>query len=345
MKTLAERCQVCSLGARPEPPESFDRNIVVQGQDSDDDLRAVKQWIRDGAVPTKQEMRGSSADLMSYYQIFEKLELEADNLLVLRYRLNRGHRLHPNLDVFRVVMPKSSKQLLDRVFFWSHQSVTAGHFGVNTMLARACEKFYFPDMTSFITQKVKECGDCLQRIKKIKHRDCEYNPATRAGFPGELIYCDLLGPLSAMDGMKYVLTIQDSFSKFVWAYPIASKEPEVVANVIINNYVAQFGCPNEIRSDGGGEFENHVWWALCDRLQITKSKTPPESAQSNLVERFHRTLAAIIRSHLDRDDPGWMRLLPLACFAYNTRIHSSTGVSPHEALLGPFGEVSWTERY
>ena len=134
--------------------------------------------------------------------------------------------------------------------------------------------------------------------------------------------------------MKYVLTIQCAFSKFVWAIPVASKEPEVIANALLNNFVTQYGCPAEIRSDGGGEFENRLMKALCDRLQIRKTKTPAESPQSNMVERFHRTLGAILRSRLERDDPGWKALLPMACFAYNTRVHSSTGCSPHEAFLG-----------
>ena len=142
-----------------------------------------------------------------------------------------------------------------------------------------------------------------------------------------MIYCDLLGPLSKVDRSKYVLTIQDAFSKFVWAHPVASKEPEVVANALINSYVAQYGCPAEIRSEGGGEFQNKLWKSMCDRLQIKKTKTPPENAQSNLVERIHRTLGAIIRSRLDRDDPGWKALLPMACFAYNTRIHSLSNLS------------------
>ena len=37
---------------------------------------------------------------------------------------------------------------------------------------------------------------------------------------------------------------------------------------------------------------------------------------------------------MDRDDPQWIKLLPLAALAYNTRVHSSTGISPHEAFLG-----------
>ena len=263
MQSLAERCtacnldaRVCSINAAPEPPAAIDRGLLIQSQDSDDDLRAVKQWIKDGAAPTRRELRGSSADLLSYHQIYPKLELEQDNLLVLRYRLNRGHPIHPNENVFRVLIPKSDKTMMDQVFFWSHKSATSGHFGVNSTLARACEKFYFPDMCSFINRRVRECSDCLQKIKKVKFRDCKYSSATRAGFPAELIYCDLLGPLSEVDGYKYVLTIQCAFSKFVWAIPVTSKEPEVIANALINSFVTQYGCPAEIRSDGGGEFEN-----------------------------------------------------------------------------------------
>ena len=95
-----------------------------------------------------------------------------------------------------------------------------------------------------------------------------------------------------------------------------------------------FGCPTRIHSDQGTEFKNKLWTGLMDRLQIEKTETPAYNPQSNIVERFHRSLNQIFRLYMSREDKSWERFLPMACFAYNTKINATTGISPFEAYLG-----------
>ena len=37
---------------------------------------------------------------------------------------------------------------------------------------------------------------------------------------------------------------------------------------------------------------------------------------------------------MNRNDHAWERFVPMACFAYNTKINASTGISPFEAFMG-----------
>lgn len=53
-----------------------------------------------------------------------------------------------------------------------------------------------------------------------------------------------------------------------------------------------------------------------------------------LVERFNGTMGSMIRSFSGAEKESWDTLLPLAAFAYNTAIHSTTGVTPYEAMYG-----------
>ena len=55
---------------------------------------------------------------------------------------------------------------------------------------------------------------------------------------------------------------------------------------------------------------------------------------SNPIERVHRVLNTIFRIYLKRDDPEWEAVLPMALLAYNTKVNSTTGVTPNEAWLG-----------
>ena len=51
------------------------------------------------------------------------------------------------------------------------------------------------------------------------------------GYPGKVLFLDLVGPMpETHDGMKYILTFQDSFSKYVCTSLIPCKEAAIVAN-------------------------------------------------------------------------------------------------------------------
>ena len=137
-----------------------------------------------------------------------------------------------------------------------------------------------------------------------------------------------------MHGEKYAVTLEDHFTKHVMAFPICNKEAVTVANVLVDNYMSVFGMPSRIHSDSGREFVNSVWSQLCDRFQIKKTTTPAYNPNSNIVERFHRTLNQMMRVFIDREDMSWSRYLPACTLAYNTKVHSTTGMTPFMAMFG-----------
>ena len=125
----------------------------------------------------------------------------------------------------------------------------------------------------------------------------------RLGYPGEVLFIDLVGPLpESPTGMRYVMTLQDGFSRFVSASLVPCKDSRVVANRLVDDWVCLFGVPTRIHTDQGTEFKNQLWNQLCDRLQVKKTETPAYNPQSNQVERFHRTLNQILRLYMDRHD-------------------------------------------
>ena len=130
------------------------------------------------------------------------------------------------------------------------------------------------------------------------------------------------------------MTMQDSFTCYMAAVPPRNKEAVTCAEALIERWVGPFGCPKSIHSDQGREFTNKLWEDLCRALEIRKTKTPPYSPQSNSVERFHRTLNTLFRLYLERDDPEWFHVLPMAVLAYNSKVNAATGVTPIEAWTG-----------
>ena len=201
-------------------------------------------------------------------------------------------------------------------------------------VARAQLKFYWPGMYGTLKKQVASCETCLAKQQKVRTHATEHEPR-RHGYPGEVLYVDLVGPMpkSHKDNL-FICTMQDGFSKFVSAVMIPCKEAPVVANAVLEGWITKFGCPDRIHTDQGTEFKNKLWKELCDRLQIVKTETPPYNPQSNIVERFHRALNAIMRCYMDRGDRDWESYIPMCCFAYNTKINSTTGVTPFEAWMG-----------
>jgi len=107
-----------------------------------------------------------------------------------------------------------------------------------------------------------------------------------------------------------------------------------VARMLVDKYICQWGCPVSIHSDQGKEFTAEVFLETMKTLGIQKTTTPPYNPQSNPVERFHRTLHAMMRTMMEREDANWEQYLPTAVFAYNSKVHSSTGFSPYYILMG-----------
>ena len=74
----------------------------------------------------------------------------------------------------------------------------------------------------------------------------------------QILGMDLVYPGTTTEsGNKWILTVTDLFSKFVFAEPIKSKEASSVAEALIS-FVTTYGAPERIITDQGREFNNEV---------------------------------------------------------------------------------------
>ena len=305
----------------------LDRAALKEAQEQDEVLRIVKKWVKGDPPKSKEDIRGLPQDAHVYHQHLAVLDVDEGDLLVMTK--SPGF----NQEVQRILVPNNAK-LRAEIFKFSHMHPSAGHFGTQATSARAALKFYWPGMASELKQQVKKCDTCLAKIQQVNLKGGQHKPR-KHGFPGEVLYIDLVGPMpTTHDGMRYIVTMQDGFSRYCTACTIPNKEAVTVANALLDAWITKFGCPVRIHSDQGREFHNSIWHQLCDRLQIQKTTTPAYNPQSNLVERFHRTLNSIMRTHLAREDAGWSRFLPMATFAFNTKVNATTGVTPFEVWMG-----------
>jgi deoxyuridine 5'-triphosphate nucleotidohydrolase len=311
-------------------PEDIDYSVelqranILKRQAEDGILKMVRMWVCQEHLPDKKELRGLHQDAQQYSQIFETLKIQEDGILAQEIDTALGHKI-------RILVPDSLKE---DVFKISHQHRSAGHFGVSATTARIRRNFWYPGMNTDIRTRVATCLACLAKITKEKLTAGIHVPQ-RSGYPMQSIYCDLVGPLPVTpQGYQYILSVQDGYSRFISLYPLVSKEAKGVVDTLVDKFIKIFGCPGRLHSDNGTEFVNSLMTGMRKRLEICHTRGPPYNPQSNQVERFHKTLAAMLRVLLPRENSEWDKYLPSITLAYNTKVNQTTGVTPSLAFLG-----------
>ena len=75
---------------------------------------------------------------------------------------------------------------------------------------------------------------------------------------------DITGPFPTTSrGNKYILVVTDTFSKWSEAYPIPDQTAPTCAQYLLNEMIARFGCPLDIHSDQGRNYESNIF--MCHK--------------------------------------------------------------------------------
>ena len=95
------------------------------------------------------------------------------------------------------------------------------------------------------------CG--CRRKKRSRSQRIAMLPA-RFLEPWEVLEVDLQRfPNTSEAGNEYLLLVVDKASKFLFGYPLPSKEAHGVARILLDLCLT-FGAPSFTMADGGGEF-------------------------------------------------------------------------------------------
>ncbi len=211
---------------------------------------------------------------------------------------------------------------------------TAGHQKAHQMIKQLhTDGYSWKGMCNDVRQYTRECLVC-QRLQRPRKQPTETHP-THTLTPFALVQMDTVGPLPMSRGMRYVIVVIDCFTKFVELIPVATTSAKEAAEALLATW-ARYGVPRVLQTDRGSQFLNHLVHDVVEIVGGThRFSTAYHPASNGIVERANGTLATRLRALLlDRNTEEWCRLLPVVQHAYNTTIHSSTGVTPFEALYG-----------
>lgn len=92
------------------------------------------------------------------------------------------------------------------------------------------------------------------------------------GNPWEMVAVDVLEVPMTARGNRYLLVIQDYFTKWLEAIPMTNQTAECVTAKLVDTF-SRFGLPDILPSDQGSNFESTLLSSMCKAFGIKKSRT------------------------------------------------------------------------
>jgi len=140
------------------------------------------------------------------------------------------------------------------------------------------------------------------------------------------------------NGIHFILTVIDTFTKKAWAVPIKRKTGENTAEAL-KTIISEEEPPKFMQFDEGLEFLNKHVKALLDSKNIRYYSTQSE-VKASIVERFNRTLKSRMWKYFTANNTlKYIDVLPELLEGYNKAVHRSTGLPPDEVNWNNAGQV------
>ena len=233
-----------------------------------------------------------------------------------------------------VYVPDDAK-LRSKIISECHETPLMGHFGIKKTADRVKEHFRWVGMRKEVEEFVKTCDLCQRAGDKLS--DTVNIHTIIARHPWEIVTIDFMCGFAPAKQTKHtsIVVITDKFTRQIHLRsctlnPSASETVQLFLEMV----VARHGLPRLIISDRGSQFESLLWIGVMEALGSRAALASTHHPQTNgATERANRTLVQMIRKFVRKNLTTWAAYLPLFEFAYNSAVHSITGVAPFVAEL------------
>ena len=182
----------------------------------------------------------------------------------------------------------TDEQLQHKIIVGSHAGLgssayarcTGGHFEMSRTWEIITQEYYWRGVMKDVEYYVQRCDRC-QRRKSISiqktHAKLKSVPVRKKVW--YQISIDLM-QMTECRGYKYILSVQDYFSKWAEMVPIANKKASTTAKELYLIFT-RYGCPKRIISDRGREFCNALSDKLFRYFGVEHRVTAPYYPQAN----------------------------------------------------------------
>lgn len=233
-----------------------------------------------------------------------------------------------------VVGPDAS--LRSDIIHLCHSSAVGGHSGFKATLVKLKDWFYWKGCSKEVHRVIKECVVC----QRVKYETVAYPgllqplPIPKSFFSD--ISMDFISGLPKVQGKNTILVIVDRLTKYGHFIPLSHPYTAAhIAQLFLDHIFTLHGNPSTIVSDRDPLFMSHFWKEFMKlqgvKLTFSSAYHPQIDGQTEVL---NRCLESYLRCMVLDTPLLWLKWLPLAQWWYNTSLHSSIKMSPHEALYG-----------
>lgn len=234
----------------------------------------------------------------------------------------------------RLVIPRVGT-LREDLFRLAHDNL--GHFGFEKSYAALRDDYYWPNMRKDLSEAyIPACVDCL----RSKDRTCKptgpLHPLPIPDARGDSIAIDFIGPCPRDDGFDCIVTITDRLGADIRIAPTHMDiSAERFAAQFFDLWYCENGLPLNIVSDRDKLFVSKFWRALTKltgiKLKMSSAYHPETDGSS---ERSNKSVVQCLRYHVERNQTGWVKALPMVRFHLMNTVNTSTGFSPFQLRMG-----------
>lgn len=243
-----------------------------------------------------------------------------------------------------VVHEKQAEEIVRRLHKPEGRACRAG--GVRKVFEEFQSRYFLKGCDKLVRKVLRECTGTCQRLKQLKTRQPPPKLIRTFGLM-ERVEIDLIEMYSSSSEFvtvadhtfRYILSAIDTFSKYCWLVPLSSKSAENVARSL-QHIFQEYGCPETLHSDNGGEFTGQVVKSLCQKMNIKQIHGAPYHPQSQgQVESLNKRVKTVLNHRLldfspDEQCKSWPFLLPEVNHILNNTWNGVLKCTPFQVFFG-----------
>ena len=238
-----------------------------------------------------------------------------------------------------IIMRKNDKWLIvpvkdERVKIIDKFHAMSAHFGVDSTYNRIREQYIWPKLHKDVEKFKKNCKTCIRNDDFLSlNHPAMANKVTNIN---DEVTIDFSWGFDRTEKSEIgVMYIQEAVSRYTRTYAMRSKSAEEIAEKLID-WICIFGPCKRIRSDNEPALMSEVMEILKRSIglewhKVTASYSPSHNGQ---IERYVKTFGNALRKLAETNRNKWSDWIQFIDLAYNTRVHTTTKITPYECLFG-----------
>lgn len=176
-----------------------------------------------------------------------------------------------------------------------------GHFGLQKTIEHIQKEFWFARLRDYVKKYLQACIVCAYNKRPGGETEGRLHITKTVATPFRTVHVDHLGPFpKSSKGNAYVLTVVDSYSKYVVVKAVRSTDTLAVT-IMLSELSLYFGNPMRIVSDRGTAYTSKAFADYCKKNEIQHIQNAVRTPRANgQAERINQMIAMFLRaSHED----------------------------------------------